>query len=157
MLFLTSLGLFVTTSVTPWVQANLCLDLRGHYYDCEIVANHSENFSFSVAQRTKGVDQLYTATVIRSGKLLSVSLLADANTRQLVADDGQTLAPVDLAYTASCDPVSLVIVATSKALGNSVAEKFRITRAANGQLEIVNETLMLGRTVRERNVTCKTK
>jgi hypothetical protein len=134
-----------------------CVELRGVYADCEIVANHPEKFTFKVNQGFKAGEPFYAADFEREGKPQSIIFVADANGRRVLTTDGKPVAPVELTYVATCSDTRLYIKVYPALLGETTMQKFTVFREESGNLHITNQSVLLGQVATEREVTCKLK
>ncbi|MEQ1875759.1 MAG: hypothetical protein ABL958_03875 [Bdellovibrionia bacterium] len=141
-------------SLSAHAQAN-CADLRGSYEGCRLVGTSSEEFNFELSQGFKAGEPIYRATGLRDGKQLTVPFLADAVSHPLRSDQNEILAPIPLDYIAVCDPTQVIVTVTSTALANAAAEKFYVSKDEDGNLRIVNQSLLLGKVIGTREITCK--
>lgn len=150
-------GFFVLLALIVNLSVSLaqCADLRGTYSECKLIGNSEEKFTFEFSQGFRAGDVIFRAKGLRDGKPLVVPFLANGSPQPLVSDKGEVLAPISLNYVSVCDPNQLILTVTSPALGEAASEKFFVSKSADGNLVILNKSLVLGQVVSERSVICE--
>ena len=147
--------LFVSMVLNP-VSSNalLCLDLRGNYANCQIPVATPEKVAFKVSQKLKAGEMAYLFDFNYQGKLHSLSIIADGETRPLEVIGSEPL-PMAIEYVATCDHSSLIMLGQPKGSNGATAEKLTFTKLQDGSLQILDQSLVLGRVTQEKTVTCK--
>jgi hypothetical protein len=151
-------GFLTITVLTPSLTlAQTCIELAGVYPNCEILPTISERVTVVITQKVQAGAVTYEFDFAHENKPYSFTMVADGISHPVQIRGSTEPLPKDLTYKTICDMASVISIVKSPTLAGTSSERLTFTRRADGTLQLLDQTLVLGRVTSESLYSCRPK